>query len=255
LDLNLTTWFFVFARAGALFAVFPAFSAQTVPVSLRIGLAALIAFLASPFLPVSMPANPGFWALLRLLFLEVSVGLMLGFICRLVFFAIDLAGGIASTEIGLMLSSTFNPLTSGALPIPGTILFWLAMMLLFSLNLHHWIIAAFQQSYLIVPVGGAHLGEGLVLEVVARSGEIFRLALQMVAPVMAVSFVITVIFSVLSRAVPQMNTFSESFSVRCLAGLTVFGLTCHLMAQQIENYLRRLPEDILRIAHLIASGN
>ena len=72
---------------------------------------------------------------------------------------------------------------------------------------------------------------------------------------MAVSFVITVIFSVLSRAVPQMNTFSESFSVRCLAGLTVFGLTCHLMAQQIENYLRRLPEDILRVAQLIGSGS
>jgi flagellar biosynthesis protein FliR len=254
LDLNLTTWFFVFARAGALLAVFPAFSAQTIPVRLRIGLAAFIAFLASPLLPISASANPAFWTLLRLLFVEVSVGLLLGFVCRLIFFAIDLAGGIASTEIGLMLSATFNPLTSGALPVPGTILFWLAMMLLFSLNLHHWIIAAFQHSYVLVPVGGAHLGQGLVLDVVARTAEIFRIALQMVAPVMAVSFVITVIFSVLSRAVPQMNTFAESFSVRCLAGLAVFGLTCHLMAQQLENYLRRLPDDVLRIAHLLGAG-
>jgi flagellar biosynthesis protein FliR len=51
--------------------------------------------------------------------------------------------------------------------------------------------------------------------------------------------------------VPQMNVFSESFSVRLLAGMTVFGLTCQLMAQHIANYLQRLPEDVLRVAQLV----
>ncbi len=253
--LNITVWFLVFARAGALLAIFPLFAAQTVPVQLRIGMAALIAFLAAPFLPQPVPLNPSFWTLLRLVFTEVSVGLLLGFVCRLIFFAIDLAGGIASTEMGLMLSSAFNPLTSAALPIPGTILFWLAIMLLLSLNLHHLVIAAFQQSYALVPIGAAHVSQALTLDVLRRTGEIFRIALQMTAPVMAVSFVITVIFSVLSRAVPQMNVFAESFSVRSLAGMAVFGLTCHLMAQYIELYLHRLPDDMLRVARLLGTAS
>ena len=253
MDFGLTNWFYVFVRAGALLAVFPAFAAQTMPVQLRIGLAALIAFLASPFLPLPA-ADPSFWVLMRLLFVEASIGLLLGFVCRLIFFAIDLAGGIIATEMGLMLSSNFNPLTSAALPVPGTILFWLAMMLLFTLNLHHWVIVAFQHSYVLVPVGGAHLGEALALDIVRRTGDIFRIALQMTAPVMAVSFVISLIFSVLSRAVPQMNVFAESFPVRSLAGLAVFGLTCHLMAQHLENYLRHLPDDLLHIARLLGTG-
>jgi flagellar biosynthesis protein FliR len=254
-DLNVTCWFLVFARAGALLAVFPLFAAQTVPVHLRIGMAAVIAFLAAPFLPQTVASSPSFWSLVRLVFTEASVGLLLGFICRLIFYAIDLAGGIASTEMGLMLSSAFNPLTSGALPIPGTILFWLAMMLLLSLNLHHLVIAAFQHSYALLPMGAAHLSESLALDVVRRTGEIFRIALQMTAPVMAVSFVITLIFSVLSRAVPQMNVFTESFSVRSLAGVAVFGLTCHVTAQYIEAYLHRLPEDMLRVARLLGTGS
>lgn len=253
MNLGLIAWFVVFARVGALVAVFPAFSAQNFPVQLRIGLAGLVACLCWPF--VALPAGlaqPSFWTLIRLLFAEVSIGLLLGFICRLVFFAIDLAGGIVATEMGLMLSSNFSPLTSSALPVPGMILFWLAMMLLFSLNLHHWIIVAFQHSYSILPVGTAHLSESLALDVIRQTGGIFRVALQITVPVMAVSFVITLIFSVLSRAVPQMNVFAESFPVRSFAGLAVFGFSCPLMAEHIENWLRRLPEDLLRVAHLLA---
>lgn len=232
--------------------VFPLFSAQNVPVRLRVALAALTAFVAAPLLPISPVENPSFWRLIQLLFTEASIGCLIGFVCRLVFFTIDLAGGMIATEMGLMLSSTFNPLTSGALPIPGLILFWLTMMLLLTLNLHHWILAGFQQSYLLLPPGGAHLTEALASDVISRTGRIFPLALQMTAPVMGVSFVISLIFSVLSRAVPQMNVFTESFPVRSIAGLAVFGFTCHLMAQHIENSLRAIPDDIVRIAHLLS---
>ncbi|HYG33438.1 MAG TPA: flagellar biosynthetic protein FliR, partial [Clostridia bacterium] len=146
--------------------MFPAFSAQNIPVQFRIALSAFIAFLAAPFLPAVPVADLSFWGMLRLLFIEVSIGLLLGFVCRIIFFAIDLAGGIAATEIGLMLSSSFNPLAANALPVPGTILFWLTMMLLFSLDLHHWVIAAFQQSYALVPIGGAHISESLALDMI-----------------------------------------------------------------------------------------
>lgn len=253
MDFSLYLWFLVFARAGGLIAVFPLFSAQPVPVPLRVGLAALIAFLAAPFLP-PLAAPASFWLVAGAVFVEISVGLLLGFVCRLIFFALDLAGGIISTEIGLMLSSNFNPLTSAALPVPGTILFWLGMMLLLCLNLHHWIIGAFQYTYALAPAGGARLSEALLLEVVADSARIFQAALLISAPVMVVSFMITLIFAVLSRAVPQMNVFTESFPVRSMAGLAVFGFTCHLMAQHIENYLRRLPEDLVRAGRLLGGA-
>jgi len=90
---------------------------------------------------------------------------------------------------------------------------------------------------------------------VARSGKVFVIALQIAAPVMAVSFLVTLVFAVLGRAVPQMNVFSESFPVRTLLGLTSLGLTCTFMGQHIANYLRRLPEDMLNVARLAGVGS
>lgn len=247
-----TTWFLVFTRVGAMLTALPIFSSQMIPVQLRVALGALVALLVTPVLPLVPAEGLSLWVLLKLLFIEASVGLLLGFVCRFVFFALEIAGGFISTEMGLTLPQEFNQVIGSSAMTPGLILFWIATMVLLSLNLHHWILAGFQKSYAIVPFGGAHLSEGLLLDVVARSGKVFIIALQLAAPVMAVSFLITLIFAVLGRAVPQMNVFSESFPVRTLLGLITFGMTCTFMAQHIANYLRRLPEDMLNVAKLAA---
>ena len=249
--LDLTNWFLVFVRAGALLAVFPLFSAPNVPVLLRVALGAMVAFLLAPLLPALPLTHLSLWALLRLLFVELSIGLVLGFVCRMVFFAVEMAGGLIATDMGLMLSSNFNPLASNVTTAPAMLLYWLTAMLLFSLDLHHWMLAGFQRSYVLIPAGGAHLGQAVLGDVILRTSRVFVVGLQISAPVMAVSFVITLVFSLLGRAVPQMNVFSESFSVRTLAGFTVFGMTFNLMAQHIANYLRRLPDDFLRVAQLM----
>ena len=76
----------------------------------------------------------------------------------------------------------------------------------------------------------------------------------MAAPLIAVSFIIMFVFSVLGRAVPQMNVFSESFGVRVLCGMAVFGGALQIMAQHLINYLHRLPEDMVRVAQLMGKG-
>lgn len=251
--LDFTNWLLVFVRVGALFTAFPFFSSLNFPLQVRVALAGCVALLIAPSLPSLPLAQLSIWALTGLIFTELSTGLIIGFACRAIFFAIEIAGVIVATETGLALPASFNPLTSGMSTAPGMILYWLAMMLLLSFDLHHWILAGLQKSYAFAPAGGFHLSAALMREIVHRTGGIFFIALQMTAPLVAVSFMITLIFSLLSRAVPQMNVFSESFPVRVFAGLAVFGLTCHQMALHIGNHLHRLPEDIARVAQLIGS--
>lgn len=250
MNLELTNWFLVFTRVGALLAALPMFGMRTFPVQLRIALGALIALLVTPLVPPVTSDVSSVWSLARLMFVEASIGLLLGFVCRLIFFALEIAGGFIATEMGLTLPHEFSHLTGGNAMAPGVVLYWLALMLLLSLDLHHWMIVGFERSYALVPVGGARLSETLLLNVVARSGTVFVIALQIAAPVMAVSFLITTVFGLLSRAVPQMNVFTERFPATTLAGLLTFGLTCTFMAQHIANYLRRLPDDMLTVARM-----
>ena len=70
---------------------------------------------------------------------------------------------------------------------------------------------------------------------------------------LAVSFVVTIVFGVLSRAVPQMNVFVLSFPFRIVGGLVVFGFTLQLASQHVINYLNRLPDDLLTLAQLIGA--
>jgi flagellar biosynthetic protein FliR len=171
----------------------------------------------------------------------------------MIFFALEIAGAIVGIEIGLAMPAGLNPLSDTSMTPPGTILYYLAVMLWLSLDLHHWMIAGLQRTYSFLPVAGAHLSQAFLGDIVGRTSGIFAVALQLAAPLMAVSFIISLIFSVLGRAVPQMNVFSESFAVRPLVGLSVFGLTLDLMSEHIINYLRRLPEDVLQVAQLLGA--
>lgn len=250
----LINWLFVFVRVSALLVAMPVFSTLSVPVALRVAVAAMTSLLVSPLLPAAPVIPNEFWGLIRVFVMEASVGVLLGFLCRLVFFAAELGGGIISNEIGLSMSTAFNPLGPNQTPLPAVLLFWLATLIFLGLDLHHWVLVAFQQSYTLVPIGGAHLPAELFRDVMGMSSRVFVIALQIAAPLMAVSFLITLVFAVMGRAVPQMNVFQESFTVRTMVGLFSFGMTCTLMSQHIANHLRRLPDDFVRVARLLGTG-
>lgn len=250
---DVLNWLLVFLRAGGLMAIFPVFSATNFPPQLRVALAAAVSLLVAPLLPAASTAGLDFWGVTGLMVVEVAFGLLLGFISRMLFYALEIAGGLIATEMGLMAPGGVNPLSTAPTSAIATILQYMGAMLFLSLNLHHGLLVAFQRSYQFLPVGGGHLRESLLLDVAGRTSHLFIFALQMAAPILAISFIITLVFAVLGRAVPQMNVFSESFAVKLLTGMTVFGLTCQLMAQHIANFLFRLPEDMLRVAQLLGA--
>ncbi len=251
---DVLTWLLVFLRASALMAIFPIFSGPNFPVQLRIALGALVAFLVAPMVPVAVLRQPDLWAVIGLMISEVGFGLLLGFVSRMVFYALELAGAYISTEIGLSMPGGLNPLSQTPTSEMGTLLQYLGAMLFLTLNIHHGLLVAFQRSYHFLPIGGGHLHESLLVDVIHRTSSLFVFAIQMAAPMMAVTFIIILVFAVLARAVPQMNVFSESFSIKLMAGMVVFGITCQLMAQHIANFMNRLPTDVLRVAQLLGGA-
>lgn len=251
MDLDFHNWLLVFLRVGAFLLVLPFFSATNFPATMRVALAAFVALLLAPLLPAFPLGRLDLLSLLGILLQETVIGLLLGFVSRTVFYAVDLAGSIVATEMGLNLAAVFNPLTRESTQAPGLILFFLAAVVMLTLDLHHWILFGFQRTYTVLPMGGMHLSSALFETVVKHTSTIFVVAVQISAPMIAVSFVVLLVFAVLSRAVPQMNVFAESFSFRIVGGLIVFGFTLQLTAQHVLNGLRRLPDDLLVVGQLL----
>jgi flagellar biosynthesis protein FliR len=252
---SILLWLLVLVRTGAFLWIFPLFSGPRIPVRLRLALAAFLAMMIAPGLtePVDI-LKLDLLQLILLLFKETTVGIFLGFISRLVFFTIQLAGYFISTEIGLQTSTLIVPTDPVPVDVPAAVLNLLAMMLFLSLDVHHSLIIAFQQSYSALPIGAGKITNALFDDFTLRVSKTFLLAIQIAAPLIAISFLLSVIMMMLGRAVPQMNVFFESFTIKLFGGLVVFSLTMNLAAQRISDLLKKVPHDVLEVGKLLVGG-
>jgi flagellar biosynthetic protein FliR len=237
----------VFIRAGGLIALLPVFSGQSVPVQIRLAIAVLLAYLGAAQVRLAPAVPTDAIGLITVAVRELFIGLLMGFTIRLVFYAVEFAGQVMSTEIGLTVSSQIDPISHNTSSAVGTALFYLGSLLFLLSGCHHAVFLAFLRSFEIAPVGVLALHRSVAEVFVSATGNIFLLALQMAAPLLAVNFVVTFAFVILGKAAPSINVFSESFSVRVLTGIILLGLTLGLTAQAVLNALQGSPELMLRV--------
>jgi flagellar biosynthetic protein FliR len=240
-------WLLAFLRSTGLLLLIPVFSGKSIPVPIRIGLAGLLAFSAGGFtpMPVALPGDVG--GLVAAAMHEFLIGLLMGFAVRLTFYALEMAGQVISTEIGLVMSSQIDPLSQNQSSPIGTALFYFGSLLFLISGAHHTVFAAFIRSFELAAPGGIAGAKNAGDLLVQATGSIFLVALQIAGPILAINFVITLAFAILGKAAPGINAFAESFSVRILAGLVLLGLTLGLTAQVVLSQFAQAPELMLRL--------
>ena len=240
-------WMMAFIRAAGLLLMTPVFSGKTIPVPVRLAIAAFLAYAAGGFVKAQIPLPGDVLTLILGSFHELMTGLLMGLAVRLVFYAIEIAGQIISTEVGLVMSSQVDPLSQNSSTSIGTALFYLGSLLFLLSGAHHAVFAAFLRSFALSPPGSVGLASSAGEVFVRSSGNIFLIAVQMAAPILATNFVVTLSFAILGKAAPSMNVFSESFAARILAGLALLGLTMGLTAQLVLSHFQKAPELMLRL--------
>ena len=240
-------WMMAFTRAGGLVTLMPVFSGKSVPMQLRVAIAAFLGFAGAAMVKVPVAVPTELIGLILSTIHEMLIGLLMGLAVRMIFFAVEMAGQMLSTEIGLSVSSQIDPISQNNSTVVGSALFMFASLLFLISGSHHECILAFVRSFELVPPGAGAFHRGAGELFVQTTGSIFLQALQMTAPLMAMNFVVTLSFAVLSKAAPGVNAFAESFAVRITAGLTLLALSLGLTAQLVLSQLRQSPELMLRM--------
>lgn len=224
----------------------PVFSGDTVPLQIRLALAAMIALFVFPTLEDIAVVPVANLYLVIYCFKELMVGVMMGIAVRTVFYAVEFGGHVISQESSLAMSAAFDP-NSGTQSTPiGSLMFNLAIVIFLASGFHYEVFAALIRSYQVMPVGILFPGAGGMQELVEDTGYVFVLGLQMAAPILAINFVINLTFAVLGKAAPKFNVFITSFSVRIFASLILLTLTVGLIVQYIHGAMQRSPEQMLR---------
>jgi flagellar biosynthetic protein FliR len=237
----------VFLRAGSFFFLLP-FLGRPVPATVRVALAVFLTYTAVLLLPPPEGLiMPGHWTgLLLFALLESFFGFCMALGVLLLFHIIQAAGEIISTEMGLMQSNIFNPMSSTQESVLGTGLMMLTIVMIFVLNVHHEILYGFMESLRLAPVGSVPSGERNIDYVLYETGKIFLISIQMAGPIIAVNYIVTLSFAFLGKIIPTMNVLILSFSLRLLCGFFILILIFYLLAQVMLSQVGVTPERVLK---------
>ena len=240
-------WMMAFARAGGLVTMVPVFSGKNIPMPVRLAIAAFLGWVGLQNVRGITAPPADVVGLILALTHELIIGLLMGLGVRLIFFALEMAGQIIATEMGLVVSAQIDPVSQNSSTPVGVGLTLFGTLLFLISGAHHAVFAAFARSFALMAPGviGFNRSAGEVF--VQSTGSIFLLAVQMAAPIMALNFVVTLTFAILSKAASGVNAFAESFPVRIAAGLTLLALALGLTAQLVLSGLQTAPELMLRL--------
>ncbi len=240
----LTPLIWPFLRALALFQAMPVLGARTVPMRVRIGLAAFLAIAAQGSLPALSPEVAAIpldapQAVL-LVAQQVVIGLSLGFAVRVVFAAVEFAGEIIGLQMGLNFAGFFDPLSANTATATsrlfGTMVSWLFIVM----NGHLLVIAALAQSFTAFPVGPEPFAFLHQMQPQRWGAEIFSTGLWIALPLVTMLLFINLVLGTISRVAPQINIFAIGFPVTLGVGLLGLVMTLPLMQQPFTMALERL---------------
>ena len=194
----------IFVRIGAAMMLLPGIGEPYVATRVRLLLALTLALLVTPVLADAVPPQPeSAWLLGLLVFGEVIIGVFIGTVARLFISALTTAGMIIAYSSSLANAMVNDPSAAQQGSIAGTFLTIVALLVIFALNLHHLMLRALVESYVLF-VPGEALPLGDFSDMIARvTAKTFVLSFQIASPFVAVALIFYLGMGLLARLMPS----------------------------------------------------
>jgi flagellar biosynthetic protein FliR len=233
---------FVFFRVGALVIFVPILGSRQVPSSMKIG---FILFLSIAIFPLvegrPLPEPRGIFDLAIFLISDVTIGLGIAFITRLIFTAVQIAGTVVDFQMGFGVVNVIDPQTDTQVSVTAQFHNIIAVLIFLAVDAHHFIIQAIVESFLIInpaEISFADITPGYMLHLFSGT---FTTAVKIAAPIMAILFFLSVGLGLVARTVPQMNVFIVGFPLQIGVGLLMVGLSISFFSMLVQQQIYELP--------------
>jgi flagellar biosynthetic protein FliR len=221
----------------------PAIGEMGVPSRVRLVLALAITLALTPQVQSNYPGvNPSSTVALTIMVVqEATAGILVGAMARIIMSALQIAGSLIATQIGLAYAQTIDPTQNTQGAVVGNFMSLLGTTLIFATNLHHLAIGAIAGSYRMLPPGG-HLPTGDMAQlVIMLTSSSFALGFQLAAPFLVFGFAVYAGLGVLAKLMPQLQIFFVAVPINILCGfLIMLALIGSLMTVFLTYYTNQM---------------
>lgn len=227
--------FLIFVRMSAFVVSWPVFGVANVPNSVKILFALVLTIIMLPVIPVDLPDEiVNSMNFIIIILKEAFIGLAIGFLGRLFFFAVHIAGQIISVSMGLAGGQLYNPSIGGQTTAIDQFEIMLASLFFIAINGHHIFLTGLVESFTLVPVEQLFISFSQFESYGTILSEIMLMGLKISAPVMISLLLMNVMMGIIGRAVPQINVLITSLPVNILVGFIVLIISLPLLVGQMD---------------------
>ncbi len=235
-------------RVIALMWVGPIFGHPAVSARLRVMLAVMVAWTAAP---IGVGGLAGVdWDLASVAAaaaVELLIGLAVGLGATLVFAAMMQLGEFLAVQGGLGAAQTIDPATGASSPAIGLALEAFALLIFLAIDGHHVLLRGLAESFRVLPIGGAPPSPDALLETARLGSAVWKISVQIAAPVTVAIFIQNVATGVLGRAMPQLNILIVNLPLHVGILLLMIGIGANDLVHAMKDSIEIWPETVLGV--------
>lgn len=244
----------IFMRMSGFLLFNPLLGRSNLPAMVKTGMALVLSILVFGTAGTGVPQPDTLVELAFRLLLELGIGLVLGFVMRVVFSVVQIGGEVIDTQMGMTMAQIDDASSQANLSVTASLLNILLILDFFAENGHYTLMRLLTTSGELVPYGAAALGDGVYAYVIELFLACMLLAVKLAMPILAAELLGEVGMGVLMKAIPQINAFVINIELKVIIGLLLF----FLLLTPINEFLLELESGMLselgRILRLIGGA-
>lgn len=238
----------VLARIGGLVTFAPFWSHNAASPKVRIVLAFVLALLLTPIISDKIATPPSeTMALAAIIILEIIIGLLMGFVGKLVFGAFEFAAHLVSSQMGFSLAGMIDPSTQAHTTAFGTIAQMIALMVLLGVDGHYWFLGAAVKSFSSVAPGEFAMN-GQILDILLKlSASSLTVGVTLAAPAIIILLAVEFALEFFGKTAPQFQIFILGFPIKIGVGLWLIGGSLYFIPNSMREVLSSIYQGLGQI--------
>ena len=231
---------FVFIRLIAFFSclsvIFPSGTPNVFKVTFTLFISIIISCTVNVHVEVSSTYD-----LINIAVMETITGLVLGYITSICINSLKIAGSLIDQQLGLSMVNIYDPNSKDNTTLIENMVYWIGIMVFFTMNGHHKLITGISQSFKLVKIGSPILTNnyGYIVNVFIQC---FIIGFKIAVPIILALIITDFIMGLISRSVPQLNVMIIGMPLKILVGIMFFVISLPFILNELHNLLVHMTD-------------